>query len=212
MNDVKTMKKSDRGSFDYRSDGDVHVVRWNDNSIVHVASSHETHEPLHEVGRRVKGASNVKVKQPTMIRSYNKGMGGVDLMDRLLSSYRPKIRGKEWHWPLFANYLNLTVVAAWRLHCEVAEQPVTHLDFRRRITICLLMQTTALRVQSRCGMTAMLTNEVWFDGFGHNKASTTQGRCKVCKKNARYICVKCKVRLHYDKGSQCATHYHNHLQ
>ena len=115
MTDVKTMKKSDRGSFDYRSDGDVHVVRWNDNSIVNVASNHETHKPLHEVGRRVKGASNVKVKQPKMISSYNKGMGGVDLMDRLLSSYRLKIRGKKWYWPLFANYLNLTVVAAWRL-------------------------------------------------------------------------------------------------
>ena len=87
MTDVKTMKKSDRGSFDYRSDGDVHVVIWNDNSIVNVASNHETHEPLHEVGRRVKGASNVKVKQPKMIRSYNKGIGGVDLMDRLVSSY-----------------------------------------------------------------------------------------------------------------------------
>ena len=93
MTDVKTMKKSDRGSFDYRSDGDVHVVRWSDNSIVNVASNHETHEPVHEMGRRVKGASNVKEKQPKMIRSYNKVMGGVDLMDRLLSSYRPKIRG-----------------------------------------------------------------------------------------------------------------------
>ena len=176
MTDVKTMKKSGRGSFDYRSDGDVHVVRWNDNSVVNVASKHETHEHLHKVGRKVKGASNVKVKQPKMIRSYDKGMGGVDLMDRLLSSYRPKIRGKKWYWPLFANYLNLTVVAAWRLHCEVAEQPVTHLGFRRRIIICLLMQTTAPRVQSRGGMTAMLPDEVRFDGFGQNKVSMTQGR------------------------------------
>jgi len=37
----------------------------------------------------------VPVAQPSMIANYIKGMGGVDLMDRLLSAYRPRIKGKK---------------------------------------------------------------------------------------------------------------------
>ena len=32
--DVKKMNKNERGSFDFRSDGNIEIVRWNDNSAV----------------------------------------------------------------------------------------------------------------------------------------------------------------------------------
>ena len=32
--DVKKMNKNERGSFDFRSDGNIEIVRWNDNSVV----------------------------------------------------------------------------------------------------------------------------------------------------------------------------------
>lgn len=35
----KDMKKTERSSFDYKSRGDVEMVRWNDNSIVTVCSN-----------------------------------------------------------------------------------------------------------------------------------------------------------------------------
>uniref|UniRef100_A0A915IZU4 Uncharacterized protein n=1 Tax=Romanomermis culicivorax TaxID=13658 RepID=A0A915IZU4_ROMCU len=35
------------------------------------------------------------------------GMGGVDLLDRLLGSYQPKLRSKKWYWNLFAKGLNM---------------------------------------------------------------------------------------------------------
>ena len=35
MKTNKELKRSERGSFDYRSDGLVYVGKWNDNSIVH---------------------------------------------------------------------------------------------------------------------------------------------------------------------------------
>lgn len=202
------MKKSDRGTFDYRCDGDVYVCKWNDNSIVHVASNHQTHEPIHDVRRRVRGAPNNQVKQPDLIRQYNTGMGGVDLMDRLLATYRPTIKGKKWYWPLFTNYLNITVVAAWRLFCLINDVDVCHLEFRRTITICLLKQETTPRSRVIGGGVPSLPRDVRYDGRGHDKESVSQGRCVVCKKNARYRCKKCQVRLHYDKGSICAHRYH----
>ncbi len=68
-------------------------------------------------------------------------MGGVDLLDRLCSSYRPMIRGKKWYWPLFLNIINASIVAAWKVYCiaHVASQDkLDHLDFRREITLSLL--------------------------------------------------------------------------
>ena len=53
------------------------------------------------------------------MESYNKYMGGVDLLDRFLSEYRPQLHSKKWWWCLFANFLNMSVVAAWRLHKEI---------------------------------------------------------------------------------------------
>jgi len=84
-----------------------------------MASNHLTHEPVQQTTRRVKGASNISVQQPFIVRQYNVSMGGADLMDRLLSSYRPMIRGKKWWWPLFLNALNVSIVAAWRIYSSV---------------------------------------------------------------------------------------------
>jgi len=56
-------------------------------------------------------------------------MGGVDLMDRFPESYCPVIRGKKWYWPRFTNFLNLSVVAAWRIHCHLEKNKLSHLEF-----------------------------------------------------------------------------------
>ena len=134
----KVLKKQPRGTYDYRTNGRVYFCKWNDNSVVCAGSNFATHEPVVNVTRRVKNVSNTVVSQPNLISQYNQGMGGVDLFDRLLGSYRPIIRGKKWYWPLFINHLNACVVAAWRLHCRVQETPLTHKAFRRQVTLCLL--------------------------------------------------------------------------
>ncbi|KRX31629.1 hypothetical protein T06_3467 [Trichinella sp. T6] len=68
-------------------------------------------------------------------------MGGVDVMDKVLSSYRPKFRSRKWWWNLFSHALNMAVVAAWKLHVELhtaTNDRLSHLQFRREITIHLL--------------------------------------------------------------------------
>ena len=40
------MKKTERGSYDYRSDGDIEIVRWNDNSVVTLCSNAIGLEPI----------------------------------------------------------------------------------------------------------------------------------------------------------------------
>jgi hypothetical protein len=202
------MKRLPRGEFDFRSDGTVYFVKWHDNSVVCLGSNCLTHEPVQQATRRVKGKSNVSVIQPYIVGHYNTNMGGVDLMDRLLASYRPSIRGKKWWFPLFTNALNTTVVAAWCIHKKVAVEPSDHLTFRRDITLCLLNSVSPRRLQVSGGPAASLPDDVRFDGVGHARINFSQGRCRICQKNTRTGCAKCQLRLHSDRGTQCFELYH----
>ena len=97
-----------------------------------------SHLPIETVKRQVKKEPDACITQPQLIKQYNNCMGGVDVMDRLLGPYRLMIRGKKWYWPVIIYAINVSVVAAWQLHCAVAETPKSHLEFRREIAICLL--------------------------------------------------------------------------
>jgi hypothetical protein len=71
-------------------------------------------------------------------------MGGVEVMDRLLSSYRPTLGGRNWWWPLFINAVNITVVAAWRVYTQLQQvNHMSHIDFGREIAVCLLKISAA---------------------------------------------------------------------
>jgi hypothetical protein len=197
------LRKRGRGAYDYRCDGVVFVVKWYDSSIVSLASNWQNHLPEQRAKRRV-GKEIQQVPQPNLIADYNRGMGGVDLLDRLLSQYRPLIRSKKWWWPLFSNTINITVVAAWRFYCQLHPNcGVSHLDFRRNIVLCLLKRSEG--GNARC---ARLPVDIRRDGVGHTNVTGTEGNCVVCSKNTKNFCGKCNVRLHYSHGKQCFNFYH----
>ena len=58
---------------------------------------------------------------------------------------------------------------------------------------------------------AKLLSDLRYDSVDHFKVSTTQGRCKMCYKNTRYVCEKCNVRIHSDKTAVCFEMFHTHL-
>ena len=68
---------------EYCCDETVIFAKWHENSVVTIASNWESHTTVHKVRRRVKRGAK-EVPQPHLINSYNKRMGGVDLMDCLL--------------------------------------------------------------------------------------------------------------------------------
>jgi len=187
LHSTKDMKKTGkRGDFDYCCDGMVFVLKWHDNSVVSVASNHFTHQLVQTANRRVKGSTSVPVTRPFMVRRYNKGMGGMDLMDRLLANYRPSICGK----PLLTNILNVSVIAAWRPHCAVhGSGGMEHIDFRRDIMLCLLKaaqpQNTPVRKQPVAELPTDARRSVELD---HQWVWCSQGRCRICCKNTRIMC------------------------
>lgn len=125
------MKKQPRGYHTSFTDGEVVVCQWNDNRPVVAVSNFETVTPLQTTNRWVsKEKKRSSIPLPFMIHRYNRNMGGVDLLDRFLSDYRPKMRNKKWWWNLFANFLTMSVVAGWRLH-RALKGNMSHLEFRR---------------------------------------------------------------------------------
>ena len=198
---IREMKKSERGTFDFCSDGIVYFCKWNDNSIANIASNFTSNILTETVKCRVKMTADARVTQPKLIKQYNLGMGGADVMDRLLGTYRPMIRGKKWYWPLVINAINVSVVAAWRIHCNAVVSPMTHLEFCREIVICLLKSPMEERTKVTGRTLPSLPKDNRFDQINHYKITTTQGSCKISQKNTRYKCQKCNVRLHSNKGA-----------
>ncbi|KRY47170.1 Solute carrier family 2, facilitated glucose transporter member 3 [Trichinella britovi] len=184
--------KKQRGFFDYKNDGNVYVCRWNDSSVVTLASNHLTHLPVGQTKRySKKQKKRIEIPMPNIVKNYNESMSGVHTMDMLLSSYRPKMRSRKWWWNLFNNTLNIAVVATWQLHCELHDadrSAMTHLAFRRDITAHLL-RARPLQI-SRPGPRSYLPHSLR-SSRGHFLQSSTQGLCAVCKKNCRNQCLQC---------------------
>ena len=198
---LKEMKTSHRGTFDFRSGGVVYFWKWNDNSIVNIGCNFLSHITIETVTRRVKSEPDARTTQCQLIKQYNNCMGGVGVMDRLLGSYHPMIRGKKWCWPLIINAINNSMVATWQLHCGVAETPKSRLEFRHEIAIFLLKslimdvhkKTTAgaiANLPSDLGMIQLTTSK----SLQHKVDAKYATRILViCEKNATSVFTQINV-------------------
>ena len=61
MKSIKEMKKNERGTFEFCSDGIVYFCKWNDNSVVNITSNFTSHIPTETVKRRVKKKADARV-------------------------------------------------------------------------------------------------------------------------------------------------------
>ncbi|XP_063823717.1 piggyBac transposable element-derived protein 3-like [Ostrinia nubilalis] len=88
-------KKTDRGSFAFKAslEEQILVCKWNDNSVVTVASNAESIEPLQTTKRFSQNLKKyINIDQPHIIKLYNENMGGVDRSDQNIGLYRTCIR------------------------------------------------------------------------------------------------------------------------
>ncbi|XP_051528345.1 piggyBac transposable element-derived protein 2-like [Myxocyprinus asiaticus] len=93
--DEKSLKKSGRGSFDLRVEGNhnICVVKWFDNRAVTLVSSFAGPEPVQKIKHWDKATKTyTEVERPYIVRTYNRFMGGVDLLDSLAAKYKFRIK------------------------------------------------------------------------------------------------------------------------
>ena len=71
--DMKQMKRKERRLYDYRSDGKIEIVWWNDNSVVTLGSNTYSVKPVGTIKRWVKGIGKSNMNQPAVIAAYSQG-------------------------------------------------------------------------------------------------------------------------------------------
>ena len=103
-----SMSKLERGEFSYEYDDvvELHCVRWNDNSVVTTLSNSIGPYPLDRIERFSRNEKNrIPVARPNLIKVYNSAMGGVDLLDSAVGTYRTKIKRKSGDGPILQIHL-----------------------------------------------------------------------------------------------------------
>ncbi|KAL7399173.1 hypothetical protein ABVT39_020977 [Epinephelus coioides] len=92
-----------------------------------------------------KKAQFVMVSRPEVVKLYNEAMGGVDLLDQLVSLYRTEIRSKKWTLRMITHAFDMAVVNSWleyRLDAKTANiqskdiQDLLH--FKMNVAQCLV--------------------------------------------------------------------------
>jgi YD repeat-containing protein len=202
------VKKKPRGSYDYRYDdsGKFVVIRWNDNSVVTLASNVHGVLPVEKVKRWSSSEKKrIEVSQPAAIKFYNTYMGGTDRMDQNVSCYRTCIRSKKWWWALFVYFLDVALQNGYYLYKRSPAhqcRPLDFLGFRRDIVdVYRKKYAQRLQIGRPVGRVSSLDKRlqscVRYDGKDHLiDYSSTQRVCMECHKKANFICVKCDVGLH----------------
>lgn len=203
-----TLKKKERGAFDYRVDGKGNVVcRWNDNSVVTVASSGAGVYPTSLTNRYSRSLKKkIQIQQPNMIKVYNQYMGGVDRADENVDKYRASIRGKKWYSSPLLFCFELMMQNSWQLYRMHIDKTMDLLEFRRRIA-CHYLETHGEEPQpGRKGRPSQKSHvDSRYDGKNHTIVKKEkQTRCAQCHKNTTFKCIKCNVALHV----KCSAEYH----
>lgn len=85
-----------------------------------------------------KTKKTVQISCLKIIKEYNRHLGGVDLLDSLISRYKIKIRSKKWYMRIWYHLIDITIVNAWllykRVETEKGNKPkMTLFDFRFEI-------------------------------------------------------------------------------
>ncbi|CAK1595638.1 unnamed protein product [Parnassius mnemosyne] len=183
---TRYLKKTERGTFVYKSGQhkQILVCKWNDNSVVSVASNAETIEPLHKAKRFSQQLKRyVFIDQPAIIKPYNENMGGVDRTDQNIGLYRTSIRGKKWYFSLFCHSLDMATNKAWQLYKSDGGE-YDHLTFRRVVARGLLETYKRTEKREPCRTPSNYRETSRYDRIDHLiEYEESQSRCTICKKN-----------------------------
>lgn len=204
----KDFKKTERGTFKSKASkpGDILVCKWNDNSVVTVASNSETVEPLNKAKRFSQQQKKyIQIDQPKIIKTYNQNMGGVDRSDQNIGLYRTSIRGKKWYFSLFAHCLDMATNNAWQLY-KLNGGEYDNLLFRRTVARGILETYKKSEKRGPCRTPSSYRENSRYDKIDHLiEYKESQLRCLLCKKNTNFICKKCEIHLH---PKECFAIYH----
>lgn len=196
--DAKTWKPKPRGSSHFVSCENVTFVQWKDNKVVTLGTNYDNNDIVMTTRWCKESKTKKQITQPKIVANYNKYMGGVDKMDKLIALYRTRMRQRKWYWPIVSYLLDASVSNAWVLMKKLMPDDsncVSLLVFRRYIALSFLQSYGTKPTRGKTTSPYPVASR--FDNIGHMiRYNETDRRCQVCKKKSNFICVKCDCGLH----------------
>ena len=118
LRDVKKFQRTAaRGSMRFqRTNDDILCLQWKDKRAVTAISTMHRATDFSMVKRKVKENNqvvNVDVKKPQVIEDYNTYMGGVDVFDQYVSSFRVLRKTKKYWKTLFLDFIDVAAVNSY---------------------------------------------------------------------------------------------------
>lgn len=168
----KSFSKKKRGEYRHvlEKNSGILLVRWLDNSVVTMASIDAGVSPLGSVKRFSQtGKKTILVDRPYCVSKYNQNMGGTDLVDECIFSYRVRIRSKKWYWNIFTWILDAAINNAWLLYRK-RNSKTTNLQFRRELVQVYLVRygvAPKMPGPAKTSTSRTLLPSVRFDGMHH---------------------------------------------
>ena len=97
----------------YYRNGKLLAVAWHDTKRLHMLSSVHSNSNVQKQIREKGTAGGYRdVLKPVAVDEYNKHMGGVDLSDQRLKTYKHPHRSRKWYMRIFTAILSMCVVNA----------------------------------------------------------------------------------------------------
>ena len=115
----KDLKVEGRGSTSFKTDANsgIMLLRWFDNRSVQLTSTCGTVKRWEPNSKK-----HVQVPCPAIVKEYNAGMGGVDLVDMVISLYRSLMKCKRWYLKVLVHCVDICKVNGWLLYRRHANQ------------------------------------------------------------------------------------------
>ena len=131
---MKKDKDMKRGDIDFQYVNNVLVVKWSDNSVVIMVGTFlEECSKVSTVIRRVKGQSaKIPVLCPEIIKGYNSGMDGVDLLHQKTAAYKLEHKSSDgrYYLRLFFDLMDVSVVNSHSIYKVLYPKEMELLDFK----------------------------------------------------------------------------------
>ena len=215
----------EKGEVQKKCDDEIMVLRWNDitktksEKIVSMLSTIHKGD-LIDSGKRFRGTDR-PVMKPDVIVDYNKTMGGVDLLSRVLIPYsiqRPS--SKKWYCKLGELFFEMCIYNAFILWKKLNVNNTDHLKFRKILVEELITfhsyggvanLQTGSRHSNRVGNPLRLIEKHFISVIPSTSSKKrSQKPCvrhrKMCmRRDTMYWCKICQVRLCLE---ECFEVYH----
>ena len=211
------VKNLPRGGSLFRQKGELIAATWKDKKPVHLISTVPVGNAMDTAKRKVKenGAWEEKEFQcPAANKMYNEYMGGVDLSDQRIATYKKHLKTSTWYLALFYHCLEQCCLNAF-----IAEQATpahvkpkrTQLQFREDLMSQLIGGRSYVKKAGR--PSAPVAAEARFDQsqFHHLVKTESKRACIVHVQEVRtvYQCAVCERPMCVEP---CFLHYHTLLE